>query len=82
MAARAPYRRALAVALALPPEEAVGLLGSAGCLPPRLRQLACGDPAVLAVSRLLANRRLSPEALADFRACVEAMAQHWRGGPR
>lgn len=73
---------ALAGGLELSPAETDRLLWSAGCLPPGLRQLAAGDPTVLAVARLLSDHRLSPEALADFRACVEAMARRWRGGAR
>ena len=73
---------ALAVGLALSPEETDRFLWSAGCLPPSLQQLACGDPTILAVARLLNNRRLSPEAMADFRACVETMAYRWCGGRR
>jgi transcriptional regulator with XRE-family HTH domain len=73
---------ALARALQLPPEETDRFLWSAGCLPPSLQQLAAGDPTILAVTHLLTDQRLSPEARADFRACVEAMAHRWRGGVR
>jgi len=73
---------ALAAGLELSPAETDRFLWSAGCLPPSLQQLACGDPTILAVARLLNNQRLSPEALADFRTCVEAMAHRWRGAAR
>jgi transcriptional regulator with XRE-family HTH domain len=73
--------RALAAGLDLSPEETDRLLWSAGCLPASLRRLPCGDPTILAVARLLADPALSPEALADFRACVEAMARRWQGDP-
>jgi len=73
---------ALAAGLALSPEETDRFLWSAGGLPPSLQQLAAGDPTILAVASLLNNRQLSPEAMADFRACVEAMAHRWRGGAR
>jgi transcriptional regulator with XRE-family HTH domain len=73
---------ALAAGLGLSLEETDRLLWSAGCLPDGLRRLPCGDPTILAVARLLGDRRLSPEALADFRACVEAMARRWQGDPR
>ena len=56
-------------------------LWTAGCLSPIRQQLAGGDLTILAVARLLADRRLCPEALADFRACVEAMARRWQGEP-
>ncbi len=73
---------ALAAGLGLSPAETDRFLWSAGCLPPSLQQLACGDPTILAVARLLGDCRLAPEAQADFSACVEVMAQRWRGGPR
>jgi transcriptional regulator with XRE-family HTH domain len=73
---------ALAAGLALSPAETDRFLWSAGGLPPSLQRLASGDPTVLAVARLLGDQRLSPAALADFRACVEAMAHRWRGGAR
>jgi len=78
----ADVARALAAGLELSPQETDRFLWSAGGLPPSFQQLACGDPTILAVARLLSDRRLSPEAVADFRACVEAMACRWRGGPR
>ncbi|MGI8913133.1 MAG: hypothetical protein ACR2JY_04970 [Chloroflexota bacterium] len=62
---------ALAVGLALSPQETDRLLWSAGCLPPSLQALTPGDPTILAVAQQ-----------ADFRACVEAMARRWRGGTR
>lgn len=73
---------ALAAGLELSPEETDRLLWSAGCLPPSLAALAVGDPTLLAVARLLGDRRLSPAARADFRACVAAMARRWRAAPR
>jgi transcriptional regulator with XRE-family HTH domain len=73
---------ALAAGLDLSPAETDRFLWSAGCLPPSLQHLACGDPTILAVARLLGDRRLSPEALADFRVCVEAMTYRWRGERR
>ncbi len=79
---KADVALALAAGLALSPEETDRFLWSAGGLPPSLQHLACGDPTILAVARLLSDRRLSPEALADFRTCVEAMAHRWRGGTR
>jgi transcriptional regulator with XRE-family HTH domain len=78
----AEVARALASGLDLSPEETDRLLWSAGALPPSLQTLAPGDPTILAVARLLGDRQLSPEARADFRACVEAMAHRWRSGPR
>jgi len=74
--------RALAAGLGLSPEETDRLLWSAGCLPASLQALTPGDPTLLAVARLLGDRRLSPEARADFRACVEVMARRWRGTTR
>lgn len=79
---KADVALALAAGLELSPEETDRFLWSAGGLPPSLQRLACGDPTILAVARLLGDRRLSPEALADFRACVGAMAHRWRGGTR
>lgn len=73
---------ALAADLALAPAGTDRLLWSAGCLPACRAPLPAGDSTILAVARLLSDRRLSPEARAEFRARVEAMAQRGRGGPR
>lgn len=73
---------ALARALQLAPEETYRLLWSTGSLPPSLRRLGSADATILTVARLLSNECLSPEARADFRACIEPMAHHWRGSGR
>lgn len=71
---------ALARALALSAEEVDRLLFSAGHVPPSLQKLGPADPTIAAVTRLLTNDRLSPEARADFRAVVETIAVRWQGG--
>lgn len=76
----AEVARALAAGLALSPQETDRLLWSAGTLPLSLQTLTPGDPTILTVARLLGDHRLSPEARADFRACVEVMARRWQGG--
>jgi transcriptional regulator with XRE-family HTH domain len=69
---------ALARALTLAPEEVDRLLFSAGHVPPSLQKLGPADSTVAAVTRLLTNDRLSPEARADFRAVVETIAIRWQ----
>ncbi|MCL4508439.1 MAG: helix-turn-helix domain-containing protein [Chloroflexi bacterium] len=69
---------ALAGALDLVPEEVDRLLFSAGHLPPSLQKLGPGDPTLTAVTRLLTNDRLTPEARADFRAVVETLVFRWQ----
>ena len=69
---------ALARALNLGPEEVDRLLFSAGHVPPSLQKLGPADSTVAAVTRLLTNDRLSPEARADFRAVVETIAIRWQ----
>ena len=76
----APTRQvalALARALALLPEELDRLLSSGGYLPPSLQKLGPADSTIAAVTRLLTDDTYSPEARADFRACVEVMAARW-----
>lgn len=67
----------LARALALSPGEVDGFCVAAGQLPPRLQQLEPADSTVAAVLGVLTDVRLSAAALADFRAVVETIAQHW-----
>ena len=69
---------ALARALALFPEEVDCLLFAAGHVPPGLQKLGPADSTIAAVTRLLTNDRLSPEARADFRAVVETIAERWQ----
>lgn len=69
---------AFARALNLPLEETDRLLFSAGHVPPSLQKLGPADSTVAAVTRLLTNDRLSPEARADFRAIVETIAIRWQ----
>lgn len=69
--------RALARALRLATEETDRLLFAAGHVPPTLQKLGPSDSTVAAVTRLLTNDRLSPEARADFRAVVEVIAERW-----
>ncbi len=69
---------ALARALTLATEETDRLLFSAGHVPPTLQKLGPSDSTVAAVTRLLTNDRLSPEARADFRAVVETIAIRWQ----
>ena len=69
---------ALARALALVPEETDRLLFAAGHVPPSLQKLGPADSTIAAVTRLLTNDRLSPEARADFRAVVETIAIRWQ----
>ena len=69
---------ALARALALVPEETDRLLFAAGHVPPSLQKLGPADSTVAAVTRLLTNDHLSPEARADFRAIVETIAIRWQ----
>lgn len=70
--------QALAKALMLSAEEVDRLLFSAGHVPPSLQKLGPGDSTVAAITRLLTNDRLSPEARADFRAVVETIAIRWQ----
>lgn len=70
--------QALARALNLAQEEVDRLLFSAGHVPPSLQKLGPADSTVAAVTRLLTNDRLSPEARADFRAVVETIAIRWQ----
>ncbi|HAP90280.1 MAG TPA: hypothetical protein DCR15_11280 [Arthrobacter bacterium] len=70
--------QALAQALRLSAEEVDRLLFSAGHVPPSLQKLGPADSTIGAVTRLLTNDRLSPEARADFRAIVETMAIRWQ----
>ena len=69
---------ALARALALCPDEVDRLLFAAGHVPPSLQKLGPADSTIAAVTRLLTNDRLSPEARADFRAVVETIAIRWQ----
>lgn len=70
--------QALGRALSLVPEETDRLMFAAGHVPPTLQKLGPADTTVAAVTRLLTNDRLSPEARADFRAIVETMAIRWQ----
>ncbi len=70
--------RALAQALHLCVEEVDRLLFAAGHVPPSLQKLGPADSTIAAVTRLLTNDRLSPEARADFRAIVETIAIRWQ----
>ena len=70
---------ALARALALGTEDVDRLLFAAGHVPPSLQKLGPGDSTIAAVTRLLTNDRLSPEARADFRAVIETIAMRWQG---
>ena len=65
---------AMAQALRLSTEEVDRLLFSADHVPPSLQKLGPADSTIAAVTRLLTNDRLSPEARADFRAIVETVA--------
>jgi len=67
----------LARELALSPREVDGFCVAAGHLPPRLQQLDPADSTIAAVLGVLTDFRLSPAALADFRAVVETIARHW-----
>ncbi len=69
---------ALARALTLSPDEVDRLLFAAGHVPPSLQKLGPADSTITAVTRLLTNDRLSPEARADFRAVVETIAIRWQ----
>lgn len=68
---------ALARALALCTEEVDRLFFAAGHVPPSLQKLGPADSTIAAVTRLLTNDRLSPEARADFRAVIETIAIRW-----
>ena len=70
--------QALAQALRLSAEEVDRLLFSSGHVPPSLQKLGPADSTIAAVTRLLTNDRLSPEARADFRAVVETIAIRWQ----
>ena len=70
--------QALARALSLATEEVDRLLFSAGHVPPSLQKLGPADSTVAAITRLLTNDRLTPEARADFRAVVETIAIRWQ----
>ncbi|MHB8409866.1 MAG: helix-turn-helix transcriptional regulator [Acidiferrobacterales bacterium] len=69
---------AIGRALKLTTEEIDRLMFSAGHVPPSLQKLGPADSTVAAVTRLLTNDRLSPEARADFRAVVETIAIRWQ----
>lgn len=68
---------ALSRELRLSNEERDRLLFSAGLVPTTLQKLGGNDSTVNAVTRLLTDDRLSPEARADFRAVVETIAIRW-----
>src|SRR6185437_2916459 len=71
---------ALARALALTLEEVDRLHFAAGHVPPSIQKLGAADSTIAAVTRVLTNDRLSPEARADFRAVVETTAVRWQAG--
>jgi len=76
----APTREATAAmcrGLNLGVEDADRLMFSAGHVPPSLQKLGPADSTIVAVTRLLTNDRLGPEARADLRACIEAMCARW-----
>lgn len=68
---------ALGRALALAPEEIDRLLFSAGHVPPGLQKLGAQDSTIAAVTRLLTDDALSPEARADARAVIETLCIRW-----
>jgi transcriptional regulator with XRE-family HTH domain len=68
---------ALGRALSLAPEEIDRLMFFAGHLPPSLQKLGPADSTIGAVTRLLTNDRLSPEARADARAVIETLCIRW-----
>lgn len=71
---------AIARSLKLSLDDTDRLLFSAGHVPPSLQKLGPADSTIAAVTRLLTNDRLSPEARADFRAVVETIAIRWQSG--
>ena len=77
----APSRRvvlALARGLALSRRETDCCCVVAGLAPPSLQRLGPADSTVAAVLDVLTDDRLSPAALADFRAVVETLAYRWQ----
>jgi len=62
---------ALGRAMNLGLEDTDRLMFSAGHVPPSLQKLGPADSTIAAVTRLLTNDRISPEARADLRALVE-----------
>ena len=58
-------------------EDTDRLMFAAGHVPPSLQKLGPADSTLAAVTRLLTNDRISPEARADLRACIETMCARW-----
>ena len=69
---------ALGRSLHLGLEDTDRLMFTAGHVPPSLQKLGPADSTIAAVTRLLTNDRISPEARADFRAIVETIAIRWQ----
>jgi len=69
---------ALGRSLNLGTEDTDRLMFSAGHVPPSLQKLGPADSTIAAVTRLLTNDRISPEARCDFRAIVETIAIRWQ----
>ena len=69
---------ALCRGLNLGVEDTDRLMFSAGHVPPSLQKLGPADSTIAAVTRLLTNDRISPEARCDFRAIVETIAIRWQ----
>jgi len=68
---------ALGRALCLTSGELDRLMFSAGHVPPSLQKLGGNDSTISAVTRLLTDDRLSPEARADARAVIETLCIRW-----
>lgn len=69
--------RSMARSLNLPHTITDQLLAYAGHCPNWLMKLGPEDSTVTALVTTLTNDRLSPEARADLRACIEAMCARW-----
>ena len=69
---------ALGRALNLAGEDMDRIVFSSGHVPPSLQKLGPADSTIAAVTRLLTNDRISPEARCDFRAIVETIAIRWQ----
>ena len=69
--------QALGAALDLPAEGRDRLLAAAGYLPTSLASVGLDDPTVALVLRLLADERIPPGEVEEFRQIVRLVARRW-----
>lgn len=58
------------------------MMVAAGYAPPSLRRLGEWDPALSAVTKVLASERVNTEEKAEFRDAIRRLAQYYLGGRR